>query len=302
VNRYFNRADFQCGSHDSGEDAAVCIELVDLKLRKGKDYGRPKLRNILSILPIHCSATVFDRTSTVQRLAVSKASNVTAIGCLDDHEVTKRVVKHFWKLQSSAGAPANEVGGAESVSNPETHPDGGAPVKSSESEEIPCTFTWAQLTDHQFHDMSDETQKNQRDAYFEEVKALALHDEAASLRSRAQRKRARQEEAPQPDGSQASVVERPSPSTVEGQVQQVNMRISLMLNAAPDRSLVLVACSSCEEGAPSRLSPAHGACFGFIKESDRYEPVMDNFADLLTTLEAARAKAKEGRVDVCAPS
>jgi DNA polymerase III epsilon subunit-like protein len=302
VNRYFNRADFQCGSHDSGEDAAVCIELVDLKLRKGKDYGRPKLRNILSLLPVTCSATVFDRTSTVQRLAVNKASNVTAIGCLDDHEVTKRVVKHFWKLHSSAPSAEHSTPPTDPLkSHPEPNLEGGALGTTSASEEIPCTFTWAQLTDHHFHDMSDDTQKNQREAYYEEVKALALHDEAASLRSRAQRKRARQEEVSQPDG-QGPPTERPSPSTVEGQAQQVNMRISLMLNAAPDRSLVLVACSSCEEGAPSRLSPAHGACFGFIKESDRYEPVMDNFADLLTTLEAARAKSKEGKVDVCAPS
>lgn len=280
----------QTGSHDSVEDAAVCAELLFLKLAFGADYALPRRQHLVHQLltppgakdaAIHGSAeesghqhhhprgqernsrmkfTLIDTSGdTLGRLVDAQMSQVdTVVARHDDDAARKaaRVLQRAKDAQMKREAP----GGKDPFAEEADVGDGEGDV-----------FVWVELRATRTIDATVPTPPPA-----ELNRLLKKRQEAAAAAAAAAAPAAAASVAANPtDGDNinddSGQIATPDPAPLHPYLAQVdaitavNDRLVTIINAAPPRSLVVVMSANCNRDAGNRYSTAQGMMFAFIR-------------------------------------
>lgn len=250
ASRYLNKK-IQGGAHDSGEDAFVSAQLVQLKLERGPLFGVRRRCNVLGIIaglppeeptrtfnagpqerrdkdegegeeevvappppPVPVHIELFDDPDTLNELLPRKtnANRVDAISARGDEDATRRAVRALARRAQLRRQRLETTG------------------EATVDADFPFSLTWLQL----------------RETGVDVVEG--------------------------PEGGSALERERYAAEQL-ARSRAVNRRVLRVVQAAADNAVVLVACGDCrgEEGG-NHFSKAHGACFAFVKDSTARAP------------------------------
>lgn len=85
---------------------------------------------------------------------------------------------------------------------------------------------------------------------------------------------------PAPSGTEDAASRSTRPTTVEAKIEQLNLHVAALLNAAPSRTLVVVMSALCRGTSSNKLSSAHGSVMAFFKNDQQYKRLPETVTEL----------------------
>lgn len=215
--------------HDSVEDASVCIELVGLKIRHGRDFGAPARVNLAQLLAVEHRETdptsgevhhwppvvvnVVERADIMRRIGTR---SMHSIPCRSDSDAVRKAIASF--------------------------------ARAKQEQQV---FVYTRLGRLIPHEPDEEGEHNHSETA---ERTASVSDGQNDETDDANLKKGRGQPAPK-----ANV---PAWSGCN----DLNARLAKMINAAPCGTMIVVLAAMCPlADSPNKFASSHGSVFAFVK-------------------------------------